>query len=676
MQKIKKIGFLVFIICICWGVCKPVTVLAEEISHQKKGLNVTFVVDTSGSMRSNDRNELAFEMIKAFIDTVYTEDIKVGFVAYSDSIVASAEPASISGKGGREQLKALLDSANYSGNTDIGLGLLHAYGFTAKEAKRDSIIVLISDGDTDLAGSTTGRTLEQSNQDLDHAVASCRADGVPIYTIAFGQYGGSGAVLQQIADETKAESHVAGSPELLTEVLYGILNNSLTFKIQQFASETYTAGNQEIHCRLDEEYLSEIAVLLISPQAMGASAIQYGKTRIPMVTTSCYAVGRISRDEIDDSIKELTMNTATAEGQQVKLYVIGYRSLDPVLILEREAFRNRSIPYQVVFKDEAGRPIEDDAFYSKFQWVLTDRAEGEKEKTRLEPGAVTNGVINGEIRYADSGKYLLDATLSDEFGSYKFHTGVTIHNTEPVGSLPEPELTVLSKELEWNLDDFFSDADGDTLSYTLDGEDDILDTTLADNKITIKARKSGRQTATILVSDGELELPYTYSIRVVPLWQRYWWGVISALLIIGVVISNLLQRYRMDLEKLMRMKSPNRFNGRLDLNFTMLPEEAEELLPQAFHLSRLLDSRIRLSDLLKDYPDKINKLDLNQICLIARKKSRIALYHNSKAAIRMGNSTIRSLVWHNISFGDIIYITSPDGAYELKLHLVSLMPVE
>lgn len=48
-------------------------------------------------------------------------------------------------------------------------------------------MVLISDGETDLAQSDTGRTEEDSEQDIEDIVKLCQEEGTPIVTVAFGR---------------------------------------------------------------------------------------------------------------------------------------------------------------------------------------------------------------------------------------------------------------------------------------------------------------------------------------------------------------------------------------------------------------------------------------------------------------------------------------------------------
>lgn len=80
---------------------EPVT----EITSEKTGLDLVFAIDCSGSLKTNDPDRIGLGMVKAFIDTIHAEDIRIGYVAYNDSIQASLELASIENQEDREILK-------------------------------------------------------------------------------------------------------------------------------------------------------------------------------------------------------------------------------------------------------------------------------------------------------------------------------------------------------------------------------------------------------------------------------------------------------------------------------------------------------------------------------------------------------------------------------------------
>ena len=271
--------------CIILSLFFPLIGYAEEIVPEKEQLDIIFVIDSSGSMKTNDPSRIALDMVQAFIDTMQTQGIRIGYVAYNDDILSFAAPETIETTAKREKLKGEIASITYSGDTDIGLGVSRACELLSTEDTTHKIMVLISDGETDLpAGSL--RTVEQSDRELEYCADQCRENGIPIYTIAFGQYDGNKTLLEQTAQATQAESYSAQKPEDLMEILYGIFQNNLFYRIQQFSNGTYAGGSQQITCVLDAMYLDEIDILLISSGTVGETTAQDGDTELTLTTLS------------------------------------------------------------------------------------------------------------------------------------------------------------------------------------------------------------------------------------------------------------------------------------------------------------------------------------------------------------------------------------------------------
>jgi Mg-chelatase subunit ChlD len=675
VQKIKTkfIITLLFILCTFYYFCDPNTALAGEISGKGNDLDVVFVVDVSGSMKSNDPGGIALDMVKAFVDTVHIQNIRVGFVAYNDMIVSSLSPISITEIASRNNLKELIDQTVYSGNTDIGLGLMSAYQSMPKEEGRNRIIVLISDGESDLRGSNTGRTIEKSNQDLFLAVDKCIEEEVPIYTIAFGNYDGSKVMLEDIAKRTGASTYLAASPELIIEVLYDILGNNLSYKIQKISTGIYARGSQEIRCVLDEVYLNEVNILLISPQMIGESKVLYNESQISLTKTSYYAVGKIEEHQINREIKDLSVTIDTEEGQQLDIYVISYRDLEPVLNIETKLSRNQEYPYEVYFKEKDGFVIRDDVFYQTFKWDM-DIVDSSQNLLEVEQnGEVKDGVLQGSVVFNKSGNYLFSGKIHDNLGAYQFSASLIVENTPPTGGIAEKEYTILSNVDTLVLNEYFTDAEDDKLEYSLqesNGENVAL--FLENGILTITPLKSGLHTTTLLISDGEEVFTSQISIQVRPLWQVYWWVIVIILLIVAVILYKVLNRSKEEPQTIRDIKSHNDFTGRLDLYFIALPK-GREIPPLVFHMYRVKGGKIRLGDLLTDYEEEVEQLDLSQIYFVADEERKMILFHKSDASIMIGNSIACKQIRYSISFGDVIYITSPEGTYDLELRYISMI---
>lgn len=661
----KEIRILLCCIILC--LIFPGTVHAEEITPGREAMEVVFVIDCSGSMKANDSSKMGLGMVQAFLDTVQAENIRVGYVAYNDSILSFSAPESIASAEKREALKEEIGAIAYSGDTDIGLGVSYAYGLLSAERNARQMIVLVSDGETDLPKGAE-RTEEQSSQELEQCICQCREENIQIFTVAFGRYDGSRAVLEEAAAQTGAASYSAQEPEDLIEVLYGIFQDSLTYRIQQFSRGIYAGGKQEIKCVLDAPYLDEINVLLLSSKPVGEAAVRYGEEEVPLTGLSHYAVGKIENAGEIPVGRELVICAETGEGQDLQVYVISYRELTPVLQIAANAGRNQELEYQVYFRDKEGSIIRDAGFYGTFSWRLDCDGAG----VTLKAAEVSNGVLEGKIRFARSGTYELQGMLSDEFGSFTFPAWVEVTNAMPTGSIPEDRGTLLDGEWTICLDDHFADQDSDTLFYSVTDVQGGIDVRLEGSLLTITPKSVGTHTAAIQVSDGENAVQYVHRIRVIPLWQAYWWVIALIVLAIAILLWRIFHRPKPELERLTEEKKQNHFCGKLDAYFVLQPEEEEDIPPLSFRMNKVKDSRVSLGSLFGAYPEQAKALQLEDIFLIADENRSMILYHRSKSGVMVGNAIACMQIQYSISFGDIIYITSPEGDYDLEIHYVAV----
>lgn len=648
-------------------------VYAKEIASQKQELEFMFVLDASGSMRSNDRNKMALDMMSAFIDTIHTEHIKIGFVAYSDKIVSSVSPISIENNTERKKIKKQISDTDYSGNTDIGLGLLKAYENVKQDSNNKRILVLISDGETDL-GQVSKEQEEEAKQRQEQVVLTCEKEEIPIYTVAFGDYDGNQKVLEKIAKQTKASSYIAKSPETLIDVLYGIFDQNVSYKIQEITNSTYANGEQEISYRLDEPYLDEMDVLLISTSKVGETSLQYGKQTITTERLEHYAVGKITK--VKDSIKELKIVTRTAENQKLKVYLISYRNLSPVLQIETEGKKKNKIPFEIYFEQQDGTRISDEEFYKKFEWKINPYFVDKKiaKEETMETTTNKDGIA-GTIAFSESGTYKLKGTLFDSLGSYEFQTKIQVENSSPTGALPQDTYTIFNKKITYDLPKYFQDENNDVLTFSLgdSGSGEVANVILEGETLTISPKKSGKQRIQLFVSDGMNALSYMYEIQVVPLWRAYWWVIGLIGIVILIVLWKIFYKPKPEIEKIAEKKVSNRFQGKLDAYFTIQPEEEQEIPPLTFPMYRIKSNRVRLADLLEDYKEAVDTLDLENIYLIADEERRMILYHSSKSSIMISNSIVCRLTQYSVGFGDVIYITAPDETYELELHYIAML---
>ena len=83
----------------------------------------------------------------------------------------------------------------------------------ARRGRKKAVLVVISDGETDLPG-RTDRTETESEADLARCGEICAEENIPIYGVAFGQYEGSGDSLVDLAALTGGKTYKVTQPAI------------------------------------------------------------------------------------------------------------------------------------------------------------------------------------------------------------------------------------------------------------------------------------------------------------------------------------------------------------------------------------------------------------------------------------------------------------------------------
>ena len=156
---------------------------------EKPPLNLVFLIDTSGSMRSPDKLDLARKAMNLLIDQLRPRD-RVAMVAYAGSAGAVLEPTD-----GRSKLKmrCALEALQAGGSTAGGQGLALAYALASQNFDADAVnrVVLLTDGDFNVGISDPSR--------LKDFVADKRKTGVYLSVYGFGRGNYNDELMQALA---------------------------------------------------------------------------------------------------------------------------------------------------------------------------------------------------------------------------------------------------------------------------------------------------------------------------------------------------------------------------------------------------------------------------------------------------------------------------------------------
>lgn len=166
------------------------TVKAKDIEIESVGNNFVFLIDSSGSMRSQDKGDMAIRSFKLLAETLTAED-RVSIVTYSgDSRVVLG---SCAGDKYKKICKAL-DSIEFGGGTNGSGGITAAYEQAEKNfiENGNNRVIIASDGDMNL-----GVT---SNAGLTDLITEKKETGVFLTVLGYGSGNYSDANMESIAD--------------------------------------------------------------------------------------------------------------------------------------------------------------------------------------------------------------------------------------------------------------------------------------------------------------------------------------------------------------------------------------------------------------------------------------------------------------------------------------------
>ncbi len=185
------------------------TVKAKDVDLDYVGNNFVFLIDSSGSMHSEDKGELAIDSFKLLAETL-TEDDRVSIVTYSGSSRVVLD--SCDGDNYRKICKAL-DSIEFGGGTNGSGGITAAYELADDNFMEggNNRVIIASDGDMNLGITSTGGLTE--------LISEKKETGVFLTVLGFGTGNYSDANMESLADCGNGNYHYIDCIEEAERVL-------------------------------------------------------------------------------------------------------------------------------------------------------------------------------------------------------------------------------------------------------------------------------------------------------------------------------------------------------------------------------------------------------------------------------------------------------------------------
>lgn len=664
----------------------------KEISQLQVGqdkIDLLFVIDFSSSMKANDSGKEALHILEACMDMMYSANTRVGFVAYNDQILDFCEPVRIVKKKKREALKDRILSIPRSGYTDLGLAMKKAYEITEAASfsqKRDAHIIVLSDGETDLSRTNQERTYKESARDLRAAGEDFGKTGVTVDCIAFGEeYGGSMSDLEFLSENTGGELYRASQSEIIIDIFEKIIS-SYTFSSMKQISISITGGEgQKIELPVENTFADEINILAVSSKPLQDVAVIYSGKEIAYTKSDYYFTSRIS----NPADEKINLQFNGEEDQEFKVYVTSYKDMVLNLEINGKTDDRKGFVCSYYFTDSSDELI-DTSFYQQFQEQFEvfkkDSNSAKPVQAEMIKSELKEGRQTCYYEVSESGIYELNLRIfSDFYQLIQNNILFSIKNHPPSGTFTTKNRYLKSDtEAVFDLDTYFTDPDGDQLHYELVSLTDNAEGKLriTDSELRISLKETGELGFTVKAVDSEGSVyendPVTISVE--PFW-KYYYGItigaaITALMVILyfsiLIIRKLKAVPTTEIHEDEKHVNPSAsFSGKLNAYFTKLPD-GMEIVPLSFALYQMRDKKVSLGRLLDTLDVPMDELDAFKIQFVAGKDKELIIIHESKSSVMAGASIVCRKLEYSIDFGNKIYITSPDGSYELELHYLSV----
>lgn len=411
-ENLKKYCFIFLTLflwhCIFFGYSS----LAQEGETTANTLDVMFVIDTSYSMNDTDKDKISMEMLKLFTDISYSKRTRIGFVAYNDNIEAFAPLTEVTSDKGKEAFKKNLDTIGRAGRTDIGLGLKKGWELLNNASSgRQSVVILLTDGEIDIDSSKSERTAADSRNDVNDVVNQAAAKGTPIYTIAMGRNGVDLPLLEGISRMTGAANYIADIPQDLLEVFNHIFAVSSKARFVPIAAVIATGEAQEINIKLPYNHVSEGNIIFLSSSALQETQVFSGSKNISFHNTQYYSTVKIIKPEQ----QEIKIRFKSVPNDVVKVNMLLHYDLEGKTLVEGQPKSGQPILVKSYFVDSSSKQaIVDKKIYSTFTATAMIKNLETQEEVKIPMQASDNG---WELHHAfqNKGRYSITVQTDNKF---------------------------------------------------------------------------------------------------------------------------------------------------------------------------------------------------------------------------------------------------------------------
>ncbi|PUA39416.1 VWA domain-containing protein [Paenibacillus elgii] len=636
--------------------------LAEGDSNP--GFDAVFVMDVSYSMNATDRDRIAAEVTKMFMDMSEAARTQVGFVAYNHKIVEAQPLAPLTQEEQKSLLKKKIAELRFSGYTDLGLGLSKGSELVGSgKGGGRPFMILLSDGGTDFGPIFTGRSVEDSNKDVERVIAEAQAKGYPIYTVGLNHDGSVNAPqLEAIASKTGGTSFITESAGDLPEIFNNIFAKQIRSVLVPVAAVTATGELQEVTVNIPNGSMNEANIVLLSEHPIAETHLYYNSKNIRFVKSDKYSLLKIPQPQKGAFL----LKFKARPGDFVKISLLGNYGLKAGMELAQPVKGVPSTVSAFLLHQADGAKLADADVYQsmKAELIVKDLKTNKEERT---PMKLNGNGFETQTVFPHSGKYQARIFMS----SPDFYRETAVSELDIANTAPEAigsgaiELTKEDGDAKIDLKNYFRDVNQDKLSYTIASNSNakLADFAVDGDTLTVSSMHAGKAVLTMTVTDDEgASVTSDLVINVYSVVQRY-------LIIAGIVLAVLLAAWAV--YWLLRPKP--RFAGRLE-GYFLNTASGSDIPVKYWPLASFEKRQITLRELFASLDVNEPLPEAQHIIIEAGKNGTIVLRHNTRCTIEKGRTPIPRNKKESISYNDKIYITFEDHLTEIELRYKEVKP--
>ncbi|HEX3077392.1 MAG TPA: vWA domain-containing protein [Lachnospiraceae bacterium] len=632
--------------------------------------DIIFILDVSGSMKKTDSERISIEIIKLMIDLYSNSNTRVGFLAYNDFIAAKYNLADMSNASLRKDLKKQIDALPFSGYTDMGLALKKGLKlFDLEESKENQpIVILLSDGETDLSGSTSSRTNSDSYKDIKKSISYAKENSIPIYTIGLtDNFNTNLDYLTNISSSTNAASYTATNPYQLIDILNGILTSYTNTIISPTTSYTCDKSTNSIDINPTDDSIDTLNIIMLQKDNVPLDDVLTSAKNTSIIRSDSYTLVKIrkpSKETIRLKFKD------TGKSNVVNLTTLNTYDFIPTITLEENIAKDKASTFQFAFKDAStGKLINDTNLYESLSVEYYIKECSTDKVSKL---AATNKDIQCSISSAfpNIGNYEIYATYkSDSLVGTTDTFPFEVVNTPPtaVSSLTK---TIVKQEGQqtYALESLFKDNDNDSLTYQVEDISGVkLDASIRKDELRVKGIDYGDSVITVTAIDESGDrCTTTVTIHCISIFTKYRTpitiAVITLIALLAILITIIITRH---LKKRFAMPQPE-FVGLL-VGYFLSNKNTEDIPPLKWNLTEYPNKSLSLTRLLKDRSVELELPDSSKIWFSPKVGSTIEFIHNTRCTILVGTQVVNRNTPTLLHYGDKIYIAFEDMTTELEV---------